>query len=613
MIDPESEPQNDDDAIWDDVDSPDSNTSSSGNPPNERLDSSQQDVAAVGEDEPNEVHPFFWLVVGLHLLVVLLNFFPLLFYFQRSWQLEHYQFFPIALIIFGYIFKERIDWGQLVCKKWVPIVCSIFLLGAFFAFVTSTYAYNHYLPSVGTFLVLGSLLCCLQDKETEGSLLPLWLLLVPLIRIPLNFDVTLISELQFFSAAFASNVLDVIGIANFTPGTVIQVVEQGQEAGVKKFDVERACSGVQSLYTLIFCTLTVAVWLRRSIIAGILLVLSGVFWSIVMNGVRIVICVAAYYWFDIDVYSGLRHEILGYVILLSAIGLIASTDALIAFIISPIQVGSESRNILAWCWNRLVAGVNRFQHQHHTVELTAGARKIIVILVVAGVGLVNVASGALFVNSMLNNEFVGIVRVDELGITTDDVPERIEGGQVSVDDAGSPIYRTWTLVDESMENETRNANSTYGPYSTGWVYRQRPENEEIQVSLDYTFLGWHELKVCYRAQGWKVDRVVLTDDEWNPVELYLYRDTGEKGYCIFSIFDHQGESLQPLSDNLGFFWLRLKNRINRELSTTTTFQIQCMIQGFNEIPKSRIEGTRELHMKLREEARELVLRKLADR
>lgn len=581
---------------------------------NENLPATDQSTEASLQSEPPidevaaPISRYFWMVVGLHLSVVVLNIVPLFFYFQRSWQLEHYQFFPIALLIFGYLIYTRIEPGKIRESSMLPWGCAAFLLISMATFVASSLQFNHYLPSVGVFFAIGSLLLCLQDKESESSLLPVWLLLLPLIRIPLNLDITLISELQFFSSAFASNVLDFIGIPNYTPGTVITIAQQGIESGVKRFDVERACSGVQSLYTLIFCTLTVAVWARRSFVAGLFLVMSGVFWSIIMNGLRIVICVSFYYWFDVDVYSGISHDILGYLILFAAIGLIASTDAFLSFLLGPIDVSSDSRNMLARAWNRLVAGVVLFRHRTSEVELTESGRKLVRGSLIGVLGLLNLFAVILLISSVSSGRVTGAFKVGELNMTQADLPALIKG--VVTNEDTDPINKSWRLVDGTLQNKTRNSNSTYGPYSSEWLYVESNSNYRTLVSLDYTFLGWHELKICYKGSGWKVDRAVVPNESWQAVELYLSKDNGETGYCIFSIFDYQGNPVEPLSDNFGLLLLRIKNRIAREFSTTTTFQIQCFIQAFDEIPKARIESVRALHLKVREQVRETVLDKI---
>ena len=545
----------------------------------------------------------FWCIIGLHLLTVLLNVVPLFFYFQRSWELEHYQFFPIALAVFGWLVWQRIDAGKLRETRWLPFTSGLMLLGAAVCFLVSFSQYNHYLPSVGVIFVIGSLLNCLKEKESNRSLFPLWLLLVPLIRIPLNFDITLISQLQFVSAWFASNVLDFLGISNFTPGTVIQIAREGVEQGVKRFDVERACSGVQSLYALLFCTLTVAVVSKRTLVTGFFLVLSGVFWSIVMNGVRIVIVVASFSWFDWDLYSKVPHEILGYAILLAAVGMIASTDAILGFATGPVGGATGPNNLFAKIWNRYVSGVEAESARQSQQEAgPVGATQRRRILLIGSLGIANVFGFLVLVQSLSGENFGGRKKIGEIDFGKNEFSEQI------VDDSDSK--RIWVNKPLEFRRTTRNKNSTYGPYSSSWTFSDTNTGQPVVVSLDYIFLGWHELSVCYRASGWKIERIVVPDPEWNSVELFMKNDHGNYGFCVFSLFDFKGEPVEPFSDNLGFFMLRLRNRIARELTSKTTFQIQCFSQSFQEFSKDQLDAIRRFHQKTRELARDRVLEKI---
>ncbi len=429
-------------------------------------------------------------------------------------------------------------------------------------------------------------------------------MLVPLIRIPLNFDITLITQLQFVSSWFASNILDSLGIANLTPGTVIQVAAHESEDGIKRFDVERACSGVQSLFTLVFCTVAVAVWSRRSLIAGIALVATGIFWSITMNSVRIVICVAFYYWFDFDVYSGFKHEILGYLILFAAIGLIASTDAVLGFLFGPVDTSNGSRNRFATIWNRYVAGVDASDGRRKKSKgLSASQTKFSRCVLISFLVVANVSGALVLVTSVYGEKIRGTVKVGELGLIEADMPSELK--------AGETIGSGWVHKSGSFENVVRNANSTYGPYSSSWIYSARSEREPVQVSLDYTFLGWHELKVCYQARGWQIERSVVPDSDWKSVEMTMKTASGDSAFCVFSIFDYQGEPLEPFSDEVGFFLLRLRNRISREFSTTSTFQIQCFVQSSDPFTEEELDEIRQLHKTTRELLRTKVLEKIA--
>ena len=103
----------------------------SSNETNEPVSSQQGDDSATAEpiapSSSNTIN-YFWLVIGLHLLIVLINLVPVFAYFQRSWELEHYQFFPIALLVFGFVVWTRLERGVLRENRMVPVFCSGFLL-----------------------------------------------------------------------------------------------------------------------------------------------------------------------------------------------------------------------------------------------------------------------------------------------------------------------------------------------------------------------------------------------------------------------------------------------------------------------------------------------------
>ena len=60
----------------------------SSNETNEPVSSQQGDDSAVGDVvalSGANITNYFWLVIGLHLLIVLINLVPVFAYFQRSW------------------------------------------------------------------------------------------------------------------------------------------------------------------------------------------------------------------------------------------------------------------------------------------------------------------------------------------------------------------------------------------------------------------------------------------------------------------------------------------------------------------------------------------------
>ncbi|MEM9412127.1 MAG: archaeosortase/exosortase family protein, partial [Planctomycetota bacterium] len=88
------------------------------------------------------------------------------------------------------------------------------------------------------FMLIASLMARVIDRDTGKSI---WTVSLPLfvsLAIPANYDVRLITWLQSTSAHLTSRILDLINLAHYMPGTVIQVPG-------KKYGIEEACSGIQ--------------------------------------------------------------------------------------------------------------------------------------------------------------------------------------------------------------------------------------------------------------------------------------------------------------------------------------------------------------------------------
>ena len=126
-----------------------------------------------------------------------------------------------------------------------------------------------------------------------------------------------------------------------------------------------------------------------------------------------------------------------------------------------------------------------------------------------------------------HNPYVG--RFEALG--EDAMPERI-----------GPFVRT------DFKTETRESNNSWGEFSRTWQYRG--QGRVVSVSLDYQFIEWHELTVCYTGTGWKLDaRMPHPDHEaasgpW--VEAQLANLQGAQGYLRYGLYDHRGRALTPV-------------------------------------------------------------------
>ena len=143
--------------------------------------------------------------------------------------------------------------------------------------------------------------------------------------------------------------MNIIGVDHIRAGNVIEPL------GESSLMVEEACSGVQSMFTLLFLASMISVSARYKIVRTIALLLLAVFWSGVMNTARVVSIVVARTWYDVDLISGTPHELLGYAVLVGAALLLLSSDQLCYFVISPITSSAKHRvqNPFVATWNRM--------------------------------------------------------------------------------------------------------------------------------------------------------------------------------------------------------------------------------------------------------------------
>lgn len=269
-------------------------------------------------------------------------------YFKGLWSREMYQFFPIALIATLGLIVTR-QGPPLAVKGWSMIGAIGLASGGLAALAFGVYANSPWLCYVAFVALVAVGLICFQDKDASGSMLYLILPLLLTVRPPLQMDVKAVQKLQQTTSVQASTVLDLLGVDHIRSGNVIEPL--GQQALM----VEEACSGVQSMFTLLFLASMICVTGRYKFVRTIALLFLAVFWSGVMNTARVVSIVIAKLWYNVDLASGTPHELLGYAVLVGAALLLLSSDQFCYFIISPITSSAKHafQNPFVTMWNRM--------------------------------------------------------------------------------------------------------------------------------------------------------------------------------------------------------------------------------------------------------------------
>ena len=567
-------------------------------------------VATSAPNEPVTKKPFWWIHVGGLIAQVPL----LVVYFRALWDQPHYQFFPIALGVVFFLSFRRVDWSK--GNSYNPGVLAFtmlflsmpFLLGASLLFEPS-------LGAIGAFFYAGSILVSLRDQETGRTLFPLWLILAVIVQPPGNGDMDIIVALQFVTSDFSSTILDYLGVYHIPNGKLIELIDHDKPLGVAE-----QCSGVQSLFTLLFCSIAFAVIFRRPWFRSLVLVVSAVFWALFMNTMRVTIIAYALAKYNIDWTTGVSHALLGYVMLGIAILMIVSTDFFLTFLFGPVgedeEGGNPAQRFMQKAWNRIVAGneQRRSVQPHQPSKMGMPVIGLSAFAILLGViPLLRLGPGV-FISKAINP--ITYFTIDE--------------------EVCSEDFNDWKFDKHAVD--TRELNSEWGKNSDIWRFVNTSSQSDglaCSISCDYPFTGWHELTNCYRGAGFAVDedhRKELTKDDvvsieidkqiketveqWPVIEVKFKNAEGTRMLILFSLIDKEGNFMAPPSEErFGMNFVNrviaaIKRRIDRPYGPDKpTYQVQLSYQHFKPLTGVEMDAIRQHFLYQREKIREFIVNK----
>ena len=525
-----------------------------------------------------------WKAIALPYAIAILAQLPMLLLYFRNLYLEkpHYQTAPFAFLATIAIAYFR--WPKEAKMPFHRSVLSdvLLVLGLLFAIACVAFVW----PSAGAgsvMFLVASLLARTVDKETLKSLWPASLPMFVYLTLPAGTDIQLITWLQRISAVCTSRLLDLYGLGHFMDGTVIEV------PGKEPYGIEAACSGVQSFFTLLFVAVLFIVVYRRPFFRAVFLIVSAIFWALFMNTVRIFL-IPVLDQVDIHVAHGFPHALLGWGTLAVGVLLLLSTDQFLTFLFGPVDpdVGKSGPfgKLITKAWNGLVSGEQTEEEKKKRRKkvrkpiTTAGKTTIWAfcgILVLAGFwSSFDVVYGFAFAPDHVRFFDNDVTRSFE----ENDLPEKIN---------------EWTAIADSYKITTREGGSDLGKRSDIWRYTG-PNGSAI-VSMDQPFPGWHELTTCYKNSGWElISRERKTppksdatgDQEWPYVVGEFKRETGERGFLVFALFNTEGEPVNPpASWNRAMYFIsgirnRMSNRLRASLFDNSTYQVQAFVTSYGD-------------------------------
>lgn len=501
--------------------------------------------------------------------MILASFGPLLFlHFQQLWSYGHYQFFPIVLVavpLLVWYLPGKSDggnsFGNALTRPLLWISALLLLL--------ATVAWS---PNIGAAAAVAATVSLLLHLQSQGLVRNAWRFTLPLlllIKLPLNLDLDLIFWLQGLTSRLSSQFLDVLAINHVLHGHVIRIPG-------KHFLVEEACSGIQSLFTLIAGVAVTLILVKRRLLHSLLLTLAAAFWACAINTFRVSSVVIAWTWFGINISTGIPHEILGIILFALAIGMLISTDSLLQLLLD----------------RRLNTGQPRGKREIRN----SSAEEPSQILPQA---------------NWLN--WRSVIPFALLGVTQLGIMVLSSQGTKSIDPDDPRLATAFTAATvpenmgswqrDSFKTESRSVTNYMGRNSASWIYRRG--DSEVIVSVDYPFLGWHDLGRCYQAQGCVISgHTILSADDrsCNTVTCEVLSPGGIVGSLWFSEFRESGEPLTPLNNDAGSaqYWMsRLESSVLRQTaslrSNPSNYQVQLLVYPDQPLTQKDREELLTLH------------------
>jgi hypothetical protein len=157
--------------------------------------------------------------------------------------------------------------------------------------------------------------------------------------------------------------------------------------------------------------------------------------------------------------------------------------------------------------------------------------------------------------------------------------------------------RSGSLERVKFQTESRSKGNGLGEFSRTWQYRMGPL--PVIASVDFPFVGWHELTICYRGQGWKLrQRKIRQDERMTFVEDTFTRSSGEHGLVMFRLFDADGRPVDvpddPRLSNVSRYFGRLAVwRQEARRDVRQRFSVRDQVQVFVLSPRPLSDEERQ--------------------
>lgn len=467
----------------------------------------------------------------------------------------HYEFYPILVLGMVFLIYQRItsmDPGDIVPGR--PALAG--LLGAislpclFLGYVIG----NSSIISLGTVLTFSMVLYATGGWWLWRRVIPVFFLLMLMTPPPGGLDLALTLKLQQLSVSIASRVLDMFRIFHVVNTNTLEV--DGQ-----RFLVEEACSGIQSMFSILAFALFYSIWNERGIIRTLILLAGALAFDISLNVIRICLGVVAKITGDINLLDGWPHEMLGIVVFVMGLFLTLSWDVVLEEIQSSKLFSTEwlarqfrnSSSVRRRSPSRGRSAASESVSRADSNPVPGGFRASSPL---SKAGMVVMAVWAILVLPMTAlaalqlPKYLSATPVDPNDPVRQAIEARGEDRLKRLDELTRKSRNTfeppraigaWTLLPEGTKSTERTM--SFGSKSESFLYANG--NSIIQVSIDYPFQGFHDLNICYDFGGWRVSEVpadkIGSTTEFPYNVSVMSRGIDQQAIMVYSAFLDDGQ------------------------------------------------------------------------
>jgi exosortase D (VPLPA-CTERM-specific) len=224
---------------------------------------------------------------------------------------SHGMFVPLISLFLIWQSRRRIAAAGITGSWWGMVIVLAGLVLYLVGELATLYVLQHFSLWI---VLVGLVIGAIGLKASRTIIFPLSYLLTS-IPLPTFLYAGLSSQLQLWSSALGVGCLQLVGVTAFREGNVIDL-------GPVQLQVVEACSGIRYLLPLTSLALLCAYLFKDRMWKRVILVLSSIPISILVNGFRIGMIGVLVEWYGQEASEGFAHLFEGWVLFMASLGLL---------------------------------------------------------------------------------------------------------------------------------------------------------------------------------------------------------------------------------------------------------------------------------------------------